>query len=469
MKIMDNALVSAATLSHRYISDRFLPDKAIDLIDEAASRVKIQGYSSYSPIEVAQNKLNNLLLEKERALIENDLEKIKEIKSKQTALEKSIEKLTKKALKIPCLTVEYEDVAKVVTDWTGVPVDKLIETESIKLLSLEDKLKSKIIGQDNAIELISGAIRRGRIGLKSPDQPTGSFIFVGPTGVGKTEKSLELAEQWGCPIVSADSRQIYRDLPIGTAAPSAEEQARVKHYFIGTKDLHETYNAGQYARDCKTLLSELFKTHERVLMVGGSMMYIDAVCKGLDDIPDVPEELRNEVRKQYAAHGLTWLQEQVAQLDPNYWEKVDRQNPQRLMHCVEICQATGKPYSSFRKSTTLTAEERGFDVEYRMVERPREELYERINLRVHKMIEAGLLEEARSAFEKVGVMKDGVVKVEYENLLPNSLNTVGYKELIPYFKGEYPLERAIELIQQNSRHYAKRQMTWWRAKMKNQN
>jgi tRNA dimethylallyltransferase len=175
------------------------------------------------------------------------------------------------------------------------------------------------------------------------------------------------------------------------------------------------------------------------------------------------------VRKQYAAHGLTWLQEQVAQLDPNYWEEVDRQNPQRLMHCVEICQATGKPYSSFRKSTTLTAEERGFDVEYRMVERPREELYERINLRVHKMIEAGLLEEARSAFEKVGVMKDGVVKVEYENLLPNSLNTVGYKELIPYFKGEYPLERAIELIQQNSRHYAKRQMTWWRAKMKNQN
>ena len=295
------------------------------------------------------------------------------------------------------------------------------------------------------------------------------LVILGPTGVGKTELSLQLAEQYGCPIVSADSRQIYRDLPIGTAAPTAEEQARAKHYFVGSKQLMETYSAGQYARDCTALLQQLFQSHERVVMVGGSMMYIDAVCKGLDDIPDVPEELRNEVRKQYAAHGLTWLQEQVAQLDPNYWEKVDRQNPQRLMHCVEICQATGKPYSSFRKSTTLTAEERGFDVEYRMVERPREELYERINLRVHKMIEAGLLEEARSAFEKVGVMKDGVVKVEYENLLPNSLNTVGYKELIPYFKGEYPLERAIELIQQNSRHYAKRQMTWWRAKMKNQN
>lgn len=295
------------------------------------------------------------------------------------------------------------------------------------------------------------------------------LVILGPTGVGKTELSLQLAEQYGCPIVSADSRQIYRDLPIGTAAPTAEEQARAKHYFVGSKQLKETYSAGQYARDCTALLQQLFQSHERVVMVGGSMMYIDAVCKGLDDIPDVPEELRNEVRKQYAAHGLTWLQEQVAQLDPNYWEKVDRQNPQRLMHCVEICQATGKPYSSFRKSTTLTAEERGFDVEYRMVERPREELYERINLRVHKMIDAGLLEEARSAFEKVGVMKDGVVKVEYENLLPNSLNTVGYKELIPYFKGEYPLERAIELIQQNSRHYAKRQMTWWRAKMKNQN
>ena len=261
-------------------------------------------------------------------------------------------------------------------------------------------------------------------------------VILGPTGVGKTDLSIELAEKWGCPIVSADSRQIYRDLPIGTAAPSAEEQARVKHYFIGFKELDESYNAGQYARDCQALLTELFKEHEYVVMVGGSMMYIDAVCKGLDDIPDVPEALRYEVRKQYAAHGLIWLQEQVAQLDPTYWKEVDRQNPQRLMHCVEICQATGKPYSTFRKNNTLTAAERGFEVEYRMVERPREELYERINLRVHKMIEAGLLEEARNALEKVGVMENGVVKEEYENLLPNSLNTVGYKELIPYLRDD---------------------------------
>ena len=292
------------------------------------------------------------------------------------------------------------------------------------------------------------------------------LVILGPTGVGKTELSLQLAEEYGCPIVSADSRQIYRDLPIGTAAPTAQEQARAKHYFVGCKQLTETYSAGQYARDCTALLQQLFQSHERVVMVGGSMMYIDAVCKGLDDIPDVPEALRNEVRKQYAAHGLTWLQEQVAQLDPTYWEEVDRQNPQRLMHCVEICQATGKPYSTFRKNNTLTAAERGFEVEYRMVERPREELYERINLRVHKMIEAGLLEEARNALEKVGVMENGVVKEEYENLLPNSLNTVGYKELIPYFKGEYSLARAIELIQQNSRHYAKRQITWWRHRGK---
>ena len=292
------------------------------------------------------------------------------------------------------------------------------------------------------------------------------LVILGPTGVGKTELSLQLAEEYGCPIVSADSRQIYCDLPIGTAAPTAQEQARAKHYFVGCKQLTETYSAGQYARDCTALLQQLFQSHERVVMVGGSMMYIDAVCKGLDDIPDVPEALRNEVRKQYAAHGLIWLQEQVALLDPTYWEEVDRQNQQRLMHCVEICQATGKPYSTFRKNNTLTAAERGFEVEYRMVERPREELYERINLRVHKMIEAGLLEEARNALEKVGVIENGVVKAEYEDLLPNSLNTVGYKELIPYFKGEYPLERAIELIQQNSRHYAKRQMTWWRHRGK---
>jgi tRNA dimethylallyltransferase len=279
--------------------------------------------------------------------------------------------------------------------------------------------------------------------------------------VGKTELSLRLAEEYGCPIVSADSRQIYRDLPIGTAAPTPEELARVKHYFIGCKALTETYNAGQYARDCKRLLNDLFLQHERVIMVGGSMMYIDAVCKGLDDIPDVPETIRREVQCQYAEHGLTWLQQEVQQIDPVYWAEVDQRNPQRLMHCVEVTRVSGKPYSSFRKNSTLTAAERGFEVEYRMVERPREELYQRINLRVHQMVQAGLLDEAKRAFQLLQIPltpRD----LNTKELLPNSINTVGYKELLPYFRGEYSLDRAIELIQQNSRHYAKRQMTWWR-------
>ena len=287
-------------------------------------------------------------------------------------------------------------------------------------------------------------------------------VILGPTGVGKTEKSLELAEQWGCPIVSADSRQIYRDLPIGTAAPSAEELARVKHYFIGTKDLHETYNAGQYARDCNALLAELFQKHERVLMVGGSMMYIDAVCKGLDDIPDIPTELREQVRNQYQEKGLEWLQTEVQRLDPMYWQEVDKQNPQRLMHCIEVTLASGQPYSNYRKGGR-TAQERGFDVEYIMIERPREELYERINLRVHKMMEQGLLNEAQRAFDKLGLLNNPLD----ESTIPNSVNTVGYKELLKYFRGEWTLERAIEMIQQNSRHYAKRQMTWWRRTMNN--
>ena len=290
-------------------------------------------------------------------------------------------------------------------------------------------------------------------------------VILGPTGVGKTELSLRLAEEYGCPIVSADSRQIYRDLPIGTAAPTPEEQARVKHYFIGCKALTETYNAGQYARDCKHLLTDLFQQHERVIMVGGSMMYIDAVCKGLDDIPDIPEAIRREVQRQYAEQGLAWLQQTVQEIDPSYWSEVDQQNPQRLMHCIEVTRVSGKPYSSFRKNSTLTAAERGFDVEYRMVERPREELYQRINLRVHKMIQAGLLDEAKHAFELLKIQLKPRER-ETKELLPNSINTVGYKELLPYFRGEYSLDRAIELIQQNSRHYAKRQMTWWRREQK---
>lgn len=286
-------------------------------------------------------------------------------------------------------------------------------------------------------------------------------VILGPTGVGKTDKSLELAEQWECPIVSADSRQIYRDLPIGTAAPTHAELSRVQHYFIGIKDLHESYSAGQYARDCKALLQQLFTKHDHVIMVGGSMMYIDAVCKGLDDIPEVPEQIRTQVRKAYKDKGLEWLQQEVQRLDPQYWQQVDQQNPQRLMHCIEVCLASGKTFSEFRVSGFGNREsDNPFDIEYIMIERPREELYQRINLRVHKMIEAGLVQEAKAAFEKLGV--DLSASADSNPSLPNSINTVGYKELLKYFRGEWTLDKAIEMIQQNSRHYAKRQMTWWR-------
>lgn len=288
-------------------------------------------------------------------------------------------------------------------------------------------------------------------------------VILGPTGVGKTDLSLKLAEEWQCPIVSADSRQIYRDLPIGTAAPSHNELQRVKHYFIGIKELHETYNAGQYARDCKELLRQLFTQHERIIMVGGSMMYIDAVCKGLDDIPNVPEQVRQQVRQHYQDYGLEWLQNEVQRLDPTYWQQVDQNNPQRLMHCVEVTLASGQPYSNYRKGG-ISAQERGFEVEYIMVERPREELYERINMRVHKMIEAGLLAEAKQAFMTLGVDLSPQPTLPQEDL-PNSINTVGYKELLRYFRGEWSLDKAIQMIQQNSRHYAKRQMTWWRRTM----
>ena len=295
------------------------------------------------------------------------------------------------------------------------------------------------------------------------------IVIIGATGVGKTARAIEVAKQYGCPIVSADSRQIYRDLPIGTAAPTAQEQAGIPHYFVGCKDLDEVYSAGQYARDCHTLLQELFAKHETVVMVGGSMMYIDAVCYGMDDMPEVPTTIREEVRKNYQEKGIEWLQQEVQQLDPAYWQLVDQQNPQRLMHCIEISRASGQPYSNFRKREKQEADncQLPFDIEYVLVERPREELYARINRRVEQMIKQGLVEEARKAFEKLHIPLDGNIELDYSTL-PNSVNTVGYKELLRYFRGEWTLQRAIEMIQQNSRHYAKRQLTWWRKSFANE-
>lgn len=281
------------------------------------------------------------------------------------------------------------------------------------------------------------------------------LLILGPTGVGKTELSLRVAEHYGSPILSCDSRQIYREIPIGTAAPTAEEQARVKHYFVATRNLEEDYNAGQYERDALKLLEDLFRTHDVVVMVGGSMLYADAVCEGLDDLPSVPAEIRKQVQQAYEQQGLAWLQAEVQRLDPDYWNEVDQQNPARLMHCVELCLTTGKPYSSLLSRTTASLKEerkkplhpRPFRILKIGLERPREELYERINARVLQMMNEGLEAEARSVYPKRQL---------------NSLQTVGYRELFAYFDGEYDLPRAIELIQQNTRHYAKRQMTWFR-------
>ena len=273
-------------------------------------------------------------------------------------------------------------------------------------------------------------------------------LILGPTGVGKTELSLRVAERYGCPIVSCDSRQIYREIPIGTAAPTPDEQARVKHYFVGTKPLEEDYNAGQYERDALELLEQLFAEHEVVVMTGGSMLYADALCHGLDDLPNVPAEIRRQVTDTYREKGLEWLQQEVQRLDPDYWKTVDRQNPARLAHCVEISLATGKPYSSLLShQQSAVSSQRPFRIVKIGLQRPREELYERINRRVEQMMEQGLLDEAKKVYPKRAL---------------NSLRTVGYKELFAYLSGEYDLPRAVELIQQNTRHYAKRQMTWFR-------
>lgn len=270
-------------------------------------------------------------------------------------------------------------------------------------------------------------------------------VLTGPTGVGKTELSLSLAERLGSPIVNADSRQIYRELPIGTAAPTAAEQARVPHLFVGTKSLTEDYNAGEYEREALAALEELFQTRDKVLMVGGAMLYIDAVCNGLDDIPAVSKDLREQLQRQLETNGLVWLQEQVRQADPKYFAEADTQNPQRLLHALEVSMTSGQPYSAFRSGAK---KERPFRVVKIALNRPRDILYSRINARVKQMLEQGLLDEVRA--------------VEPLRHL-NALNTVGYKEMFRYLDGEWTLEQAADMIRQNSRHYAKRQLTWFRA------
>ena len=275
------------------------------------------------------------------------------------------------------------------------------------------------------------------------------LVICGPTAAGKTEYALRLAEQWGVPILNADSRQIYRDLPIGTAAPTAEEQQRAKHYFVGTHGLHESYNAGAFERDALEVIRSLIA--ERDLNNGDA-----------EHIPQVPEAIRREVQQFYAAEGLAGLQQAVQQADPDYWAVVDQANPQRLMHCLEICRTTGGTYSALRKQSSMQ-QQRPFVVERQVITRPREELYERINARVINMVEQGLVEEADRAFRlTIGGDYRSMSAAEAFTRLPNSLRTVGYQELLPYMTGETSLEQAVAQIQTNTRHYAKRQMTWWR-------
>lgn len=270
------------------------------------------------------------------------------------------------------------------------------------------------------------------------------IVLVGPTGVGKTELSLNIAEAYNSPIISADSRQLYSDLKIGTAAPTAEQMKRVKHYFVGTLQLTDYYSAAQYEIEVVKVLDSLFQEKNTILLTGGSMMYVDAVCKGIDDIPTVDNDTREMMMEKYEKQGLEQLCNELKLLDPEYYSIVDLKNPKRVIHALEICYMTGKTYTSFR---TGNKKERPFNIIKIGLSREREELYERINKRVDIMIKEGLIDEVKSVYE-------------HKNL--NSLNTVGYKEIIKYLDGEWDLQFAIEKIKQNSRIYSRKQMTWFK-------
>lgn len=276
------------------------------------------------------------------------------------------------------------------------------------------------------------------------DQRPTLIVLLGPTGVGKTALGIQLALQLGCSILSADSRQIYRELPIGTAAPTPEERAAVPHYFVGTHSVTEGYSAASYEADVLRLLEGLFVDHPIQLLSGGSMMYIDAVCRGIDEIPDVDPAIRTEVWHRYETQGLAPILTELEQLDPRYYATVDHQNYKRVLHGYEVCLSTGRPFSSFH---TGQAKHRPFDIIKIGLTREREELYARIDDRVLQMMSLGLEAETRAV---------------YPHRHLNALNTVGYKELFAYFDGMISLEEAIRLIQRNSRHYARKQLTWWK-------
>ena len=269
------------------------------------------------------------------------------------------------------------------------------------------------------------------------------IALIGPTAVGKTELAIELARHIGSPVINADSRQIYRGLPIGTAAPTPEQLARAYHYFIGILDITDYYSAARFEADVMQLTDELFKTHDTLLLSGGSMLYIDAVCHGIDDIPTITPETRNHLRQRLETEGADTLKAELTLLDPAYYARVDLKNTKRILHALEVCYQTGQPFSSFR---TETHKERPFRIVKFGLRRERADLFDRINRRVDQMVADGLLEEAR-------------------RMLPhrheNALNTVGYKEMFEVLDGHWELPFAIERMKKNTRVYAKKQMTWF--------
>lgn len=269
-------------------------------------------------------------------------------------------------------------------------------------------------------------------------------VLSGPTGVGKTQLSLALARKWSVPIISADSRQIYREIPIGTAAPTPQEQALCTHYMVGVKSVTELYSAGMYEVEVMQLLESLFLSHDTLLLVGGSMLYLDAICKGVNDIPDADLQIREWLNQRADNEGLDGILAELKLVDPDYYRKVDKKNRQRVIHGLEIFLSCGKPLSSFY---VKQIKKRPFSIHKFALIREREDLYRRIDQRVLAMIEQGLLQEAQSL---------------YEHRHLNALNTVGYKELFSYFDGTIDRAEAIRLIQRNTRHLARKQLSWMR-------
>ncbi len=270
------------------------------------------------------------------------------------------------------------------------------------------------------------------------------IVITGPTAVGKTALTLEIARHYDIPVINADSRQIYKELNIGTASPTPEQLQQAKHYFVSTKSILDYYNASMYEQDVLSLLDYLFHISPIQLLSGGSMMYIDAVCNGIDDIPTIRDDIREEMKRRYEEEGLASLCEDLKRLDPEHYEVVDRQNHRRVIHALEICYQTGKTYTSFR---TKTKKERPFQIIKVGLNRERNELYNRINQRVDNMIDDGLVDEALSVYQ----YKD-----------TNALNTVGYKEIFDYIEGRWSLDEAVERIKGNTRRYARKQLTWYK-------